>query len=130
MSRARGSRQNACPSAAKRKIFILGDDVDLISVHPSSGSNAWHCQNSGGHNKVNATMTDTNNSDTKVECIDCNKKTQKDLPQEESTSSEGMPCASSYAAVTACMNKNNGQVAPCTKEWNEFKKCHEKNRHQ
>lgn len=60
-----------------------------------------------------------------VVCEDCDKKTQKDLP-ETSTSSEGMPCEAAYAAVTKCMAEHKGQISPCVKEWDEFKACHEK----
>lgn len=60
-----------------------------------------------------------------IVCEDCDKKTQKHLP-EASTSSEGMPCQEAYAAVTKCMKENNGQISPCVKEWDGFKACHEK----
>uniref|UniRef100_A0A7S4K730 CHCH domain-containing protein n=1 Tax=Odontella aurita TaxID=265563 RepID=A0A7S4K730_9STRA len=65
--------------------------------------------------------------DEKVECIDCDKSTQKDLPA-VSSSSDGMPCDEIYLRVTECMNRNNGQIAPCAKDWDEFKVCHEKER--
>lgn len=36
--------------------------------------------------------------DEKV-CIDCDKKTQKELPASDGLSSEGMPCEAIYASV-------------------------------
>eukprot|EP00550_Attheya_septentrionalis_P006734 CAMPEP_0198292900 /NCGR_PEP_ID=MMETSP1449-20131203/14615_1 /TAXON_ID=420275 /ORGANISM="Attheya septentrionalis, Strain CCMP2084" /LENGTH=74 /DNA_ID=CAMNT_0043992251 /DNA_START=181 /DNA_END=405 /DNA_ORIENTATION=+ len=57
-------------------------------------------------------------------CLDCDRKTQKELPSENTVASDGMDCASSYKAVTECMSKHNGQVAPCIREWTAFKKCH------
>lgn len=57
-----------------------------------------------------------------IACEECDKKTQKDLPSSE----QKMPCQEAYAAVTKCMKKNNGQISPCVKEWDEFKACHEK----
>mmetsp|Transcript_764 Transcript_764/g.1381 ORF Transcript_764/g.1381 Transcript_764/m.1381 type:complete len:80 (-) Transcript_764:321-560(-) len=67
-------------------------------------------------------------TENEVVCIDCDKKTQKDLPSNKSSSaSEGMPCEEVYAKVVACMDKHQGQVSPCTKEWDEFKKCHSDN---
>ena len=59
-------------------------------------------------------------------CVDCDKKTQKELPSDDATSTEGAPCQAAYKDVTDCMSKNNGQIGPCTKEWTAFKECHEK----
>uniref|UniRef100_A0A7R9YXE3 CHCH domain-containing protein n=1 Tax=Pseudictyota dubia TaxID=2749911 RepID=A0A7R9YXE3_9STRA len=64
-----------------------------------------------------------------VECLDCDKSTQRDLPS-ESSSSEGMPCDVYYQKVTECMKRNDGQIAPCTREWGAFKICHEEERNQ
>lgn len=63
----------------------------------------------------------------KVVCEDCEKSTQKDLPQ-ESTSSQGMPCEKTYLAVSECMANYKGQISSCVKEWDAFKECHEKKR--
>lgn len=39
-------------------------------------------------------------NDSKVICIDCDKKTQKDLPSDNSSSaSSGMPCEDVYSRV-------------------------------
>mmetsp|Transcript_16228 Transcript_16228/g.34297 ORF Transcript_16228/g.34297 Transcript_16228/m.34297 type:complete len:81 (-) Transcript_16228:315-557(-) len=63
-----------------------------------------------------------------VVCIDCDKKSQKDLPFDDSSSaSAGMACEKVYAKVVACMDKHEGQIGPCASEWDEFKKCHAKN---
>lgn len=67
-----------------------------------------------------------NKEDGEPICIDCDKKTQKDLPSDDATSSEGAPCQAAYKDVTDCMMENNGQISLCTKEWTAFKKCHEK----
>ena len=68
----------------------------------------------------------TNKEDEEPICIDCDKKTQKDLPSDDATSSEGAPCQAAYKDVTDCMSQNNGQIGPCTKEWTAFKKCHDR----
>jgi hypothetical protein len=60
-------------------------------------------------------------------CVDCDKRTQKDLPTNDTTSSQGGPCDIMYANVTTCMKRENGQIAPCVKEWDAFKKCHADN---
>ena len=58
-------------------------------------------------------------------CINCDKKTQRDLPDDNNSSaSKGNPCEISYVNVTACMDENNGQVSSCIREWDEFKECH------
>lgn len=57
-------------------------------------------------------------------CIDCDKKTQKDLPDDDTTSKAGHPCASFYKDVTDCMVENDGLIAPCSKIWVAFQKCH------
>ena len=63
-------------------------------------------------------------------CIECDKKNQKDLPQENGTTSasKGMPCELSYNAVNTCMNDNAGQISACRKEWDSFKLCHAENK--
>jgi hypothetical protein len=58
-------------------------------------------------------------------CIQCDKKNQKDLPANDTASSQGMPCEQSYLKVRECMNQNEGQVSSCRKEWDVFKQCHE-----
>jgi len=57
------------------------------------------------------------------ECIDCDKKTQKDLPP-ISTSGDGMRCERIYTSMTECMAKHDGQISPCVKEWDAFRQCH------
>lgn len=59
-------------------------------------------------------------------CIQCDKKNQKELPENDAASSEGMPCAESYLKVSECMTQNEGQVSFCRKEWDLFKKCHDR----
>ena len=59
-------------------------------------------------------------------CVECNIKNQKELPLEDTTSSEGMPCEVFYNKVDTCMKNNGGQVSSCTKEWKEFQDCHQK----
>ena len=56
-------------------------------------------------------------------CVDCDKSTQKDLP-DDNAASEGNPCQKSYSKVTACMDINKGQISSCAREWDEFKECH------
>ena len=60
-----------------------------------------------------------------VVCIDCDKKTQKDLPDDNSSSASN-DCKDSYVKVTTCMDANNGQISACVNEWDEFKECHAK----
>ena len=69
---------------------------------------------------------DTNQptTNTKVICIDCDKKTQKELPANDRTSSSGQPCETWYQAVATCMNTHHGQISSCTREWDAFKQCH------
>jgi hypothetical protein len=64
-----------------------------------------------------------------VICIDCDKKTQKDLPTADSLSSKGKACENEYTIVAACMTENEGQVSSCTKQWDSFKLCHEQQKH-
>mmetsp|Transcript_22935 Transcript_22935/g.55290 ORF Transcript_22935/g.55290 Transcript_22935/m.55290 type:complete len:99 (+) Transcript_22935:206-502(+) len=50
--------------------------------------------------------------DQEVVCIDCDRKTQKDLPSDDSSSaSNGMPCEQVYTTV--------GKLTPC-RSVNEF----------
>ena len=65
---------------------------------------------------------------SEIVCVECDKKTQKDLPSNDAVSSEGMPCEKEYAIVSSCMKKNSGQVSSCSIHWDEFKLCHEGNR--
>eukprot|EP01082_Thalassiosira_pseudonana_P010940 g9951.t1 g9951 contig4:935170-935577(-) len=67
-----------------------------------------------------------------VVCVDCDKKTQKDLPSDKQLSSacDGMPCELLYKAVVDCMDENNGQIAPCVTEWDAFKECHSRHLRQ
>jgi hypothetical protein len=65
------------------------------------------------------------NSKEAVVCIDCDRKTQKDLPEDNrSSASRGNPCEETYTRVTTCMDKSKGQISSCVKEWDEFKECH------
>lgn len=59
-------------------------------------------------------------------CIDCDKKTQKDLPSDNS-SSASKECQDEYAKVTACMSEYKGQIGPCAEVWDSFKECHANN---
>jgi hypothetical protein len=67
-------------------------------------------------------------------CIDCDKKTQKELPEPSTTettlpsaAAPGQACAELYLAVTTCNLGNKGQITPCVKEWDAFRACHEAN---
>jgi len=62
-------------------------------------------------------------------CVDCDIKTQKDLPS-DNTSSASNGCKDEYAKVTACMSEHQGQIGPCTEVWDLFKECHAKNARQ
>lgn len=66
--------------------------------------------------------------ENEVICIECDKKTQKDLPSNDVLSSEGMPCEKEYALVSSCMKEKAGQVSSCSSHWDKFKLCHEQNR--
>jgi len=59
-----------------------------------------------------------------VVCVDCDKKTQKDLPSDNS-SAASTDCKEQYARVVTCMDKQYKRVAQCKDEWREFKLCHE-----
>jgi hypothetical protein len=58
-------------------------------------------------------------------CLDCDKSQQKDLPGNDPVSSSGQPCAEAYKKVSTCMEKYDGQVSSCKKEWEAFQQCHE-----
>jgi len=55
-------------------------------------------------------------------CVNCDKSTQKEAPQE---SVANKSCADAYRAVSKCMDDNNGQVSSCSKLWDEFRDCHD-----
>mmetsp|Transcript_33107 Transcript_33107/g.55497 ORF Transcript_33107/g.55497 Transcript_33107/m.55497 type:complete len:89 (-) Transcript_33107:82-348(-) len=58
-------------------------------------------------------------------CLDCDKSQQKPLPNSDRVSSSGQPCADFYEEVTKCMKKHDGQISPCSREWEAFQQCHE-----
>mmetsp|Transcript_1795 Transcript_1795/g.2590 ORF Transcript_1795/g.2590 Transcript_1795/m.2590 type:complete len:90 (-) Transcript_1795:217-486(-) len=60
-----------------------------------------------------------------VVCIECDIKTQKDLPSDDSLSGKGMPCENEYNLVSKCMKDNAGQISACTTQWDSFKLCHQ-----
>ena len=60
-------------------------------------------------------------------CVNCDKSTQKELPN-DSIASDGMICSEAYHKVSACMDQNKGQIAACAKEWDVFRKCHDNNK--
>ncbi|CAB9507957.1 expressed unknown protein [Seminavis robusta] len=60
----------------------------------------------------------------KVVCENCDKSTQKDLP-DNTIASSGNACGDFYQSVSACMTENKGQVSACAKEWDAFRKCHD-----
>ena len=53
-------------------------------------------------------------------CIDC-QPTQKQVPEQSSTA-----CVELYEAVDKCMREHKGQITSCSKEWQAFQACHEK----
>jgi hypothetical protein len=57
-------------------------------------------------------------------CIECDKKNQKDLPNNDTSSSQGMPCEQIYSDVNECMNQNDGLISACQTPWEAFKQCH------
>jgi len=70
-------------------------------------------------------MGASNSKQSEPICLDCDKKTQKDLPS-DNTSSASNDCKNEYAKVTACMTEYKGQIGPCGEVWDNFKECHEK----
>ena len=62
--------------------------------------------------------------DDKPVCLDCDKSQQTNLPSQDPVSSNGGPCFRMYQQVAECMKKHEGQIAPCSKEWEAFQKCH------
>lgn len=60
-----------------------------------------------------------------VVCEDCDKSTQKDLPETDTTSGSGQPCESQYSKVASCMSQHSGQISACADEWKAFRQCHE-----
>jgi len=58
-------------------------------------------------------------------CIECDKKTQKDLPANDNLSSKDMSCEKEYSEVTSCMNRYEGQISSYTDQWNSFRLCHD-----
>ncbi|KAL7462391.1 hypothetical protein ACHAXS_002765 [Conticribra weissflogii] len=69
----------------------------------------------------------TSKQQMEVVCVDCDKKTQKDLPQDDSTAAKGMPCEETYLRVIKCMEEKKGQVSLCQDEWTEFRICRAEN---
>lgn len=67
-----------------------------------------------------------NMTENKV-CVNCNKSTQKELP-DDSIASEGKNCGEAYQAVSTCMTENKGQVSACAQLWDAFRACHEDNK--
>ena len=63
-------------------------------------------------------------------CLDCDKSKQSNLPSDDDISSNGQPCEKIYENVSECMKQNNGQIALCTKEWDDFKACHAEQKQQ
>ncbi len=57
--------------------------------------------------------------ETKVECQNCQKETQKPLPN-----SNRYHCSLQYDAVQRCMKDHHGQVSSCKIPWEEFRSCH------
>ena len=57
-------------------------------------------------------------------CVECDKKNQKDLPTNDSSSSDGMPCQQIYMGVNKCMQENDGLISACREPWDAFKQCH------
>ncbi|KAL3772106.1 hypothetical protein ACHAW5_004944 [Stephanodiscus triporus] len=63
-------------------------------------------------------------------CIECDRKTQKDVPLDDSSSaSKGMLCEEIYTRVGR-LGKGRAifGFAPCAREWGEFKQCHTNSR--
>ena len=79
----------------------------------------------GNSSSVSGHGSATTNSDDDAICLDCDKKNQKDLPQQDPLSSKGQPCAGVYEKVCECMNHNKGQISPCAEEWESFRRCHQ-----
>ena len=57
-------------------------------------------------------------SKTTVVCENCDKKTQKELPDDQKDD-----CMGFYVTVDKCMRSNRGQVSACVDEWREFQSC-------
>ena len=77
--------------------------------------------------KSSSTSESSNNDNDEIICIECDKKTQKDLPSNDSVSSKGMACEVEYSVVSNCMRENSGQISSCKAQWDDFKLCHEQN---
>lgn len=60
-----------------------------------------------------------------VVCENCQKSTQKELPEDDQTTGDGQACAAIYERVVSCMDANRGQIAPCSDVWQSFKQCRE-----
>ena len=62
------------------------------------------------------------------ECVDCKKAKvaaeEKQYAQQEDKTG-GAKCQLLYLDVDRCMKNNKGQIAPCQKQWSEFRKCHD-----
>ena len=68
-----------------------------------------------------------NTNQEKPVCVNCDKSTQKDLP-EDSIASNGSVCSDAYQMVSVCMKENKGQISACAKEWDVFRQCHDNNK--
>lgn len=86
--------------------------------------NIYHLMGSSTSKQQTEEEAKEEKQDEVVVCVDCDKKTQKDLPSDNS-SAASTDCKEVYAQVVACMDKQYKRVAQCKDEWREFKLCHE-----
>jgi hypothetical protein len=100
----------------------------FLSRHVASASRPRHATRRETKRIRSIDQDDTmTEGQEKVVCENCDKSTQKELPQ-VSTAAQGMACEKVYLAVSECMDKHKGQISSCVKEWDAFKACHEKRR--
>jgi hypothetical protein len=79
----------------------------------SATKNGRHGDNNDGNDSKHT------KGDLKIECENCNKETQKPLPDLSTYS-----CTSQYESVQKCMEYHHGQVSSCKIQWEELRSCH------
>jgi len=70
-----------------------------------------------------------NNTKTNAKCFDCQKSSQKELPNltlpdSSSNAASKKSCSLEYLAVQKCMESHQGQISACKVPWDVFRFCH------
>lgn len=58
-------------------------------------------------------------------CVNCNKASQVDHPDQDRLLLSEEGCGALYAAVDQCMQAHAGRITACVDEWQVFRLCHD-----